>query len=190
MPQRTSAASARVERAGPGERHARPDRLPPSIDQRDRHAMPPRGAGTTASGTPRTDPIRTRRRRTREGRAGTLLRVAEGEALEDLPDDRGIVQRGDQAEAAATLGTRQDIDAERPVHQGSPAPGMRTALHACALWTFGPRRPPWARARVPRGYWLADADGWKPGCLRARLWSPTPTLWSLLPGLHPGGEAA
>ena len=31
MPQCTSAASARVERAGPGERHARPDRLRPSI---------------------------------------------------------------------------------------------------------------------------------------------------------------
>ena len=28
--------------------------------------------------------------------AGTLPRVAEGEVREDLPDDRGIVQRGDQ----------------------------------------------------------------------------------------------
>ena len=34
MPQCTSATFSRVERAGPGERHARPDRLPPSIDQR------------------------------------------------------------------------------------------------------------------------------------------------------------
>jgi hypothetical protein len=34
LPQRTLAASLRIERAGPGERHARPDRLPPSIDQR------------------------------------------------------------------------------------------------------------------------------------------------------------
>ena len=47
MPQCTSAASARVERAGPGERHARPDRLPPSTDQRtgrarSRHQRPPR----------------------------------------------------------------------------------------------------------------------------------------------------
>ena len=33
----------------------------------------------------------------RWGRAGTLPRVAEGEVREDLPDDRGIVQRGDQA---------------------------------------------------------------------------------------------
>ena len=33
MPQCTSAASARVERAGPAERHARRDRLLPSIDR-------------------------------------------------------------------------------------------------------------------------------------------------------------
>jgi hypothetical protein len=32
---------------------------------------------------------------------------------EDSPDDRGIVQRGDQAEAAPTLGTGQNIHAER-----------------------------------------------------------------------------
>ena len=31
------------------------------------------------------------------GGAGTLPRVAAGEVREDLPDDRGIVQRGDQA---------------------------------------------------------------------------------------------
>jgi hypothetical protein len=125
-----------------------------------------------------------------KGGAGTLLRVAEGEALEDLPDDRGIVQRGDQAEAAATLGTRQHIDAERPVHQGSPAPGVRTALQAWALWTFGPRRyrGPGLGRHAATGW--RDTNGWKPGCLRARLWSPTPPLWSLLPGLHPGGEAA
>ena len=30
------------------------------------------------------------------GGAGTLPGVAEGEVREDLPDDRGIVQRGDQ----------------------------------------------------------------------------------------------
>ena len=42
---------------------------------------------------------------------------------EDRPDDRGIVERGDQAEAAPTMGTRQDVEAERPVHQGRPAPG-------------------------------------------------------------------
>ncbi len=33
MPQCTSATFSRVERAGPGERHARPDRPPPSIDR-------------------------------------------------------------------------------------------------------------------------------------------------------------
>jgi len=31
------------------------------------------------------------------GEAGTLPGVAEGKVREDLPDDRGIVQRGDQA---------------------------------------------------------------------------------------------
>ena len=34
LPQCTSAASSRVERAGPGERYARPDRPPPSIGRR------------------------------------------------------------------------------------------------------------------------------------------------------------
>jgi hypothetical protein len=42
--------------------------------------------------------------------------VGEGEVREDLPDDRAIVQRGDQPEAASTMGTRQHVDAERPVH--------------------------------------------------------------------------
>jgi hypothetical protein len=51
--------------------------------------------------------------------------VGEGEAREDRPDDRGIVQRGDPAEAAPTLGTRQHVDAERLVHEGRPAPGAR-----------------------------------------------------------------
>jgi hypothetical protein len=59
--------------------------------------MPPRGADTTASATP--EPIRSGRGGARLGwgGAGTLPRVAEGEVSEDLPDDRGIVQRGDQA---------------------------------------------------------------------------------------------
>jgi hypothetical protein len=77
-------------------------------------------------------PIRTRRRWTRVGGAGALPRVGEGEVREDLPDHRGIVQRGNQAEAASTLGTRQHVDAERPVHQGRPAPGAQTARHAWA----------------------------------------------------------
>jgi len=39
--------------------------------------------------------------------------VGAGEVREDLPDDRGIVRRGDQARAAATPGARQHVDAER-----------------------------------------------------------------------------
>jgi hypothetical protein len=42
-----------------------------------------------------------------------MEQVAEGEVREDLPDDRGIVQRGNQAQAASTLGTRRHVDAER-----------------------------------------------------------------------------
>jgi len=42
---------------------------------------------------------------------------------EDLPDDHGIVQRGDQAQPAPAMGTRQHVDAKRSVHQGRPAPG-------------------------------------------------------------------
>jgi hypothetical protein len=130
MPQCTSATFSRVERAGPSERHARPDRRPPSIGQR---------TGTNATSRRRHDGVRCAPEQIRSGRsgaglgwggAGTLPRVAEGEVREDLPDDRGIVQRGDQAEAAATLGTRQHVDAERPVHQGRPAPSARTGgLH-------------------------------------------------------------
>ncbi len=61
MPQCTSAASAQVERAGPGERHARPDRLPPSIDQRTgRVPAPPHPNPAPA----RPDRIRSGARRT------------------------------------------------------------------------------------------------------------------------------
>ena len=47
------------------------------------------------------------------GGAGTLPRVGEGEAREELPDDRGIVESDDQAQAAPAMGTRQHVDAER-----------------------------------------------------------------------------
>jgi hypothetical protein len=33
---------------------------------------------------------------------------------DDLSDDGGLVQRGDQAQPAPTMGTGQDINAERP----------------------------------------------------------------------------
>jgi len=41
---------------------------------------------------------------------------------EDLPDDGGIVQCGDQAQPAPAMGTRQYVDAEGPVHQRRPCP--------------------------------------------------------------------
>ncbi len=74
--------------------------------------MPPRDAETTAPAAPQAGPIRTRRRRAREGRARILPRVGGGEVLEDLPVDGVIVQRGDQAQAAPTLETRQHVDAK------------------------------------------------------------------------------
>jgi hypothetical protein len=59
--------------------------------------------------------------------AGTLPRVREGEVCEDLPDDRGIVERGDQAQPAPTMGTVKDINGKHAVHQGSPGPRARGA---------------------------------------------------------------
>ncbi len=61
------------------------------------NALRRRSPAVAAFADPRADPIRTWRRRAPMGGAGTLPRVAEGEVRESLPDDRGIVQRGDQA---------------------------------------------------------------------------------------------
>ncbi len=36
---------------------------------------------------------------------------------EDLPDDGGIVQGGDQAQPASIMGTGRDVNGKRPVHQ-------------------------------------------------------------------------
>ena len=47
------------------------------------------------------------------GGAGTLPRVAEGEVREDRPDDRGIVQRGDQAQPAQMPRAGQEDAGER-----------------------------------------------------------------------------
>jgi hypothetical protein len=89
-----------------------------------------RREGTTASAAPSRSRSGCGGARLARGEAGALPGVAEGTVREDLPDDRGIEQRGDQAEAASTLGTRQHADAERPVHQGRPAPGTQTGgLH-------------------------------------------------------------
>jgi len=54
--------------------------------------------------------------------------VGEGSVREDLPDDRGIVEGGDQAQPAPTMATGQDVNGKCPVHEGRPAPGARTAL--------------------------------------------------------------
>jgi hypothetical protein len=67
MPQCTSAASARVERTGPGERDARPDRLPPSIDRRTGRIST---NGTNATSRRRHDGVRRAPERIRSGRAG------------------------------------------------------------------------------------------------------------------------
>src|SRR5580765_372006 len=84
--------------------------------------------------------------------AGTLPRVGEGSVCEDLPDDRGIVQRGDQAPPVPAMGTRQHVDAERPVHQGRPAPGARTGwLHPV------PTGSPASGRRLGRGLWHAQS---------------------------------
>src|SRR3972149_2772829 len=85
--------------------------------------MAPRGAGTTASAAPS---------RSRSGRGGAGRRGGGGggpprggggprpwggepHVREDLPDDGGIVQRGDQPEPAPTVPARQNVNGERPV---------------------------------------------------------------------------
>jgi hypothetical protein len=99
MAQRTLAASLRIERADPGERHARRDRRSPSIDRR---AGP---ISTNAISRRQHDGGRRAPERIRSGRgsagfgwggARILPRVREGSVCEDRPDDRGIVQRGNQ----------------------------------------------------------------------------------------------
>ncbi len=71
LPQCTSAASSGVERAGSGERHARPDTPPPSIGRRtgpNQHECHLAAPARRRPRRPRADPIRMRRRGTRVGR--------------------------------------------------------------------------------------------------------------------------
>ena len=152
MAQRTSAASSLVERARPSERHAKRAhrrRQPVNwrVDQPDqRYGTSGRGGGgTTASAAPSR--IRSGRGGPRLGRGGTgapPLRadphIADSHVREDFPDDRGIVQRADQAQPAPRIRTRQDINRKGPMHQARPAPSARTALHPCARQTSGERR--------------------------------------------------
>src|SRR5215813_2547491 len=101
------------ERIGSGQRHARPDRPRPSIGRRtpaESARMPP--SRRRRDGVRRAPkPIRTGRDRAGVGRggAGTLPRAGEGEVSEDLPDDRGILQGGDQAQRSAVLPLAGDL---------------------------------------------------------------------------------
>ena len=127
MPQCT--ASSPVEGAGPvRDRLGQTDRRRQSAyGSADSARMPPRDAETTAPAAPQADPIRTRRRRAREGPGQDSAPNGRGEVPEDLPDDGGIVQRGDQAQSAPTLGTLQHVDAEGPVHL--PWRGLSLVTH-------------------------------------------------------------
>jgi hypothetical protein len=90
MPQYTSATFSQVERACPGERHARPDRPPPSIDRWTGRISTNATSRRQHDGVRRTpEPIRAGHGGAGLGRdgAGTLARVAESEVREDLPDD-------------------------------------------------------------------------------------------------------
>jgi hypothetical protein len=59
-------------------------------------AITSRREGTTASAAPSRSRSGCGGARLAWGGAGALPRVREGEVREDRPDDRGIVQRGDQ----------------------------------------------------------------------------------------------
>ena len=119
---------------------ARPDTPSPSIGQRAGRLS------THDTSQRRHDRVRRAPEPIRSGRAdagrgtggaGTLPRVREGEVREDLPDDGGIVQGGDQAQPAPTMGTRQNINGKRPVTSagtGVPAfcrPDLPTATWPC-----------------------------------------------------------
>jgi hypothetical protein len=99
----------------------------------------PRGRGTTAAAASRIDQDAAA---LDSGGAGPGLGPERTipEVREELPDDSGIVQRGDQPQPAPTLRARQNIKRERPLHQPGPAPGARTALRRCALRACDQRR--------------------------------------------------
>jgi integrase len=91
MPQCTSASSSRVERTGPGERHARRDRPPPSIGRRTGPIS------TNATSQHQHDGVRRAPEPIQSGRgaglgwsgAGTLPRVGEGrQRLDEKAADR------------------------------------------------------------------------------------------------------
>jgi hypothetical protein len=142
------------ERAGPGEEHARRDTPPLSIGRRTGRLR------TNATSRRRHDGVRSAPERIRSERggarlgwagAGILPRVREGSVREDLPNDGGIVQRGDQAQAATIMG-----------HASTSIPKarcMRAAQVQAGGWTSLRPRPdlrpaapsrPWAPAPISR----------------------------------------
>ena len=66
----------------------------------------------------------------KKGKTPVLALRRPSHVREDLPDHGRIVQRADQAQPAPAIGTRQNINCERPVHESRPAPGARTAPQA------------------------------------------------------------
>ena len=55
---------------------------------------------------------------------------------EDPLDDKRIMDGGNQPHPASAVGTRQDIDRERALHQRRPGPpaGRRLLRRAAPLW--------------------------------------------------------
>ena len=110
-----------------------------------RRRQPDGGPGRSALMAPRggrrtPKPIRAWRRRAGWGGAGARPGGSQPQVREDRPDDGGIVQRGDEAQPAPTVRTRQHINAKRPVHEGRPRPGAPGGLPLCAVRTWGQRR--------------------------------------------------
>ncbi len=83
--------------------------------------MTPRRAGTTAAAAPGIDQGAVAPSSGGAG-AGSALRGSERGARGASGDDSGIVQRRDQAQPAPTLRARQNINRERPVHEGRHRP--------------------------------------------------------------------
>ncbi len=82
---------------------------------------------------------------------------------EDLPNDGGIVDGGDQAHPTSTVWTRQHIDGEGSAHEGRPAPGARLALFPRPVRSLGQSRH--AR-RIGRDSAVCDHAPAAPGARR------------------------